>query len=366
MKEPLVSIIMPVYNGEKYLENTINSICESKYKNIELLCINDCSTDNSMDICKKFEEKDDRVKVYTRTENGGVAQARNTGLQICEGRYVCFADQDDIVENDFYTTLISDILQNNCQIAIANVKYMVDGIPKQHKTIRKSCAIEGKDREDLLKWLVFDKSDSNIPLNTISKTVWNCMFDSALIKKNDITFKRIVAYEDDWLFLLENIRLSNRVFLEEKELYTWRIHKSQTTQNPKYIDNYLKKRKKLRDFVFLQIQGIPYDDNEMQDYNEEYIIRLISEGLINEVNTRKNWSEEQFRTAKMHLEELWEFLQQYLTKEMLKNIRSKIRKNNSFYNAIPQIFVTYELFSIAIKSQMFRNFIVCKAKKIFG
>ena len=58
LKEPLVSIIMPVYNGERYLENTINAICESQYKNIELLCIDDCSRDNSVEICKKFAEKE--------------------------------------------------------------------------------------------------------------------------------------------------------------------------------------------------------------------------------------------------------------------------------------------------------------------
>ena len=72
LKEPLVSIIMPVYNGERYLENTINAICESQYKNIELLCIDDCSRDSSVEICKKFAEKDARVRVYVRTENGGV------------------------------------------------------------------------------------------------------------------------------------------------------------------------------------------------------------------------------------------------------------------------------------------------------
>ncbi len=363
LKEPLVSIIMPVYNGERYLEKTISSICESQYKNIEILCIDDCSKDNSVKICREFARKDARVRVYTRTENGGVAEARNTGLQICRGNYVCFADQDDIVSSDFYATMVRDIMENNCQVAISNVLYMVDGVPQDHRTIKKSCVIEGDNREQLLKWLVFDESANNIPMNTVSKTVWNCMFDNAIIKANNVNFKRFVAYEDDWLFLLENIKLAKRVFLEEKELYTWRIHKSQTTQNPKYIKEYSEKRKKLRDFVFSQIEYINWTEDEIQRYNVEYVIRLIGEGIINEVNTKTNWNSTAMKSAEMNLEALWESIQQYLTNDTLEKIRWTIWKKNNFYNAIPKILVTYKLYQQTIRAQRFRNFAIRHARK---
>lgn len=364
LKEPLISIIMPIYNGAKYLRDTIDSICNSHYRNIELLCIDDGSKDNSVEICREYKKKDNRIKVLIRMENGGVAQARNTGLEVCRGEYVCFADQDDIVSPNFYDILISDILNNNCQIAISNVLYLIDGIPQDHKTIKKSCVVEKEDQKHLLKWLVLDKSNSSIPTNTISKTVWNCMFNSELIRKNDIRFKRIVAYEDDWLFLLENIKYASRIFLEEKELYTWRIHKSQTTQNPKYIENYIGKRRSLRNFVFLQIKDIHCTDSEMQEYNTEYAIRLITEDLINEVNTRRRWDSTQLRSAKMNLSELWEELQQYLAKDMVKQTRSRIWKDYSFYNAIPKILVTYESYTLAIKTQILRNFVIDSVKRV--
>lgn len=363
LKEPLVSIIMPVYNGEKYLEDTINAICESQYKNIEILCIDDCSRDNSVEICRKFAKTDARVRVYVRTENGGVAKARNTGLQICKGNYVCFADQDDIVSSDFYATMVRDIIENDCQVAISNVLYMVDGVPQDHRTIKKSCVIEGRDREQLLKWLVLDESVNDMPMNTVSKTVWNCMFDNTIIKANNVNFKRFVAYEDDWLFLLEIIKLAKRVFLEEKELYTWRIHKNQATQNPKYIKEYSEKRKKLRAFVFSQIEYIDCAEDEIQRYNVEYVLRLIGEGIINEVNTRTSWNSTALKSAEMNLNALWKSMQQYLTNETLKNIRRTIWKKNSFYNAIPQILVTYKLYLQAIRLQRLRNFAIRQAKK---
>lgn len=90
-----VSVIIPVYNGEKYIKETLNSVLQSIYQNLEVLIINDGSTDNSREICERYQQKDSRIVIYDQ-KNCGVVSARNNGVSKATGDYLCFCDQDDI------------------------------------------------------------------------------------------------------------------------------------------------------------------------------------------------------------------------------------------------------------------------------
>ena len=92
-----ISIIMPIYNCEKYLKRSIESVLNQTYKNLELILINDGSTDNSLKVCREYERKDDRVQVIDK-KNGGVSSSRNAGFKIATGEYVTFVDADDWIE----------------------------------------------------------------------------------------------------------------------------------------------------------------------------------------------------------------------------------------------------------------------------
>ena len=96
-----VSVILPVYNGEKYIKETIKSILQSEYRNIEVLIIDDGSTDNSLIYCQQLQQQDDRICIYSK-ENGGTVSARNYGISKASGKYLCFCDQDDIVDSKCY------------------------------------------------------------------------------------------------------------------------------------------------------------------------------------------------------------------------------------------------------------------------
>lgn len=103
-----ISIIVPVYNVEKYLSQCIESIINQNHKNIEIILVNDGSTDKSGDICDKYSLKDNRIKVIHK-KNEGVSIARNTGLKVATGEYIAFVDGDDLVDKDIYTRLINVI-----------------------------------------------------------------------------------------------------------------------------------------------------------------------------------------------------------------------------------------------------------------
>ena len=96
MNKPNVSVITPVYNAEKFLKETIDSVLKQTYKDYEYLLVDDCSTDSSADIVKEYAENDNRVKYIKLKENSGAAVARNTGLEHAQGRYIAFVDSDDL------------------------------------------------------------------------------------------------------------------------------------------------------------------------------------------------------------------------------------------------------------------------------
>ena len=109
-KKCKVSIIVPVYNVEKYVERCIESIIKQSYKNLEIILIDDGSKDNSGKICDEYAEKDNRIKVIHK-KNGGLSDARNTGLNIADGEYICFIDSDDYIHKDLVKDNLEKLIQ---------------------------------------------------------------------------------------------------------------------------------------------------------------------------------------------------------------------------------------------------------------
>ena len=108
---PILSVIVPVYNTEKYLEKSIKSIIKSKFKDLEIIIVNDGSTDNSEEIIKEIieENKDFKIK-YLKKENGGLSDARNYAIPYANGKYISFVDSDDYIDENLYLNLIEQLL----------------------------------------------------------------------------------------------------------------------------------------------------------------------------------------------------------------------------------------------------------------
>lgn len=119
---PLVSIIVPIYNTEKYLKKCVNSILAQSYKNIELFLINDGSTDNSGIICDEFAKRDLRIKVIHKS-NEGQAIARNYALDVCNGQYILFVDSDDYIKQNTLELLVNAAISNNADMVLFGVEY---------------------------------------------------------------------------------------------------------------------------------------------------------------------------------------------------------------------------------------------------
>ncbi len=116
-----VSVIIPVYNVEEYLRRCLNSVCNQTLKDIEIICVNDCSPDNSLEILKEYATKDKRIKIINFEENKGVAIARNTAINLAQGEYLGFVDSDDYVDLDFYEKLYDKAKGENAELVLSNI-----------------------------------------------------------------------------------------------------------------------------------------------------------------------------------------------------------------------------------------------------
>ena len=117
-----ITIVIPVYNVEKYLEKCLDSILSQTYTNLDILCINDGSTDHSLKICQKYQKKDSRIRVIDQ-ENKGLAAVRNIGIRQAEANIISFIDSDDYIDPDFIEKLYACMIKNKADIVVANVKY---------------------------------------------------------------------------------------------------------------------------------------------------------------------------------------------------------------------------------------------------
>ena len=124
MEKGKVSIILPVYNSEEFIKRTLDSLITQTYQNIEVLCINDGSSDNSLNILKEYSQKDNRIKVFTQS-NSGPAKARNTGLANATGEYLMFCDSDDSYEPDMVEVMAKAITENDVDFAMCDYKVVV-------------------------------------------------------------------------------------------------------------------------------------------------------------------------------------------------------------------------------------------------
>ena len=118
--DSLISVIVPIYNVEKYLERCVESIINQTYKNLEIILVDDGSPDNCPQMCDDYAKKDSRIKVVHK-KNGGLSDARNAGMKVATGEYVSFIDSDDYISLDFYETLLETIVDNDSDIVECSV-----------------------------------------------------------------------------------------------------------------------------------------------------------------------------------------------------------------------------------------------------
>lgn len=205
---PKVSIIVPVYNVEKYIEKCIMSVLNQTFTDFELILVNDGSKDSSGSICDKYAQIDERIRVIHKP-NGGVSSARNEGIRNSKGKFIGFIDGDDYIEPEMYQVLVNNIENNDADISICGFKVYDEDLDKVER-IQDSGKLEVLNQ----KQLVEKETDMpwSIRLDTINKLFRKSSLDGLL-------FNEELKCAEDTLFLHQAIRKMNKGVFVELPLY---------------------------------------------------------------------------------------------------------------------------------------------------
>lgn len=248
MKKTVLSVIIPYYKGEQYIENTVNSILNSTLKDLEILLIDDGSPASSGAVCDYLSRKYNNIKVIHK-ENGGIAEARNRGIIEARGKYIAFVDQDDSVSSDMYLSLINIMDKYECDLVSSNylIEYEKSGEQKAINIIKENMLLQMREIRELRKWLVMGEVMPQ-PKISVASNIWNCIISMDLVKTNNIGFESYIRYDDDWVFLLRCLSFSKRIYLCKEAYYRWLIHDSSESHTAKHLKNIADKYNNLKTF----------------------------------------------------------------------------------------------------------------------
>lgn len=227
----MVTVIIPVYNVEKYLERCVTSVLEQTYKNLEIILVDDGSTDNSSLMCDNLSLMDKRIKVIHK-ENQGLGYARNSGLEIAHGQYVTFVDSDDYIDSDLIANLVEAVKKAEIDTSIGGYKRVKDdGTVTREERYFDEIYIKEDVVKSLLPKLLGsspEKSDSLRP------SVWNCLYSMKIIKDNKIRFPSEREYiSEDIIYDLEYYQYSRGVHVLNNISYNYRINDNSLTRKYK-------------------------------------------------------------------------------------------------------------------------------------
>ena len=181
--EPLVSVIIPVYGVEKYINQCLDSVVNQTYKNLEIIVVNDGTKDRSAIIAKEYEKKDSRVKVYD-FENGGLSVARNRGVNLATGKYIAFLDSDDWIDVNMYKTLVEKMEEYKLDLVECGVTEfnMAENTYKVFKY-----------KNPIIKKILFTKKSFDAFLHTV---VWNALYTRELARQ--VVYPKGLIHEDNY------------------------------------------------------------------------------------------------------------------------------------------------------------------------
>ena len=217
-----VSIIVAVFNVEKFLDRCIKSLIDQTYKNIEIILVDDGSEDHSNAICDSWVEKDVRIRVVHKP-NGGLSDARNTGIEIAQGQYICFVDADDYIEKEMVEQSLKTITEHDADVVVYS-NYNVTSTGKRciNNLISSKRIYSGK--KDIIKY--FNECLGTLPDRNSDHTIgfapWGRLIKREIIVTNNIRFtsERILIYED-LMFLLDLTPFLEKVVILNHPLYDY-------------------------------------------------------------------------------------------------------------------------------------------------
>ena len=230
----LISVIVPVYNGEKYIRRCIESVINQSYRDIELILINDGSTDKSGQICYEYGLGDNRIRVIN-TRNNGPAAARNTGIENSRGSFIFFIDSDDLIEINALDLLVQSYHQTGADVIAGDFKIENHNRGLSPEDLFLFPGNKLLSRQDIVQ---YTRSYLKKPTgHSIFPYAWAKLFRSSIIKDNNIYFNTDLRVFEDISFVFDYLKYSNSAYYVKSRVYKYFVNDSPGSAGMKIYEN---------------------------------------------------------------------------------------------------------------------------------
>lgn len=249
-----ISVIVPVYNVEKYLAQCLDSILNQTLKEIEVICINDGSKDSSKEILEQYMKKDSRIMIINKT-NGGYGAACNAGLRMTRGRYVSIIEPDDYIDEKMYEDMYNLAEQNNAQIVKSAFYEYTDPKDGAIESLKK---INWSEEYDMPEGRIFQLTECS-QLMYFHPSIWSCIYSREFLKEKNIKF--VEAKGAGWVdnpFQTETLCLANRIFYTDNAYYYYRLTNPGSSSNIVNMSNPFDRSDEVHEFL---------EKNQIKDKN---------------------------------------------------------------------------------------------------
>ena len=252
-----ISIIIPAFNCEKYIERNLKSILNQKYKNIEVIVVNDGSTDNTLNIVENISNQDSRVIIVNK-ENAGVSSARNTGIQYSTGEYIGFVDADDFIDNDMYFNMINTIKDNSADICLISYYEIINNIKSERYFPWDDNIKVFKNNEIYNYFFPFMISKLKNEKNIIFGAVWRILIKSSIAKETK--FNTELTIGEDFLFLTDCLLKSNKIIAMNDCMYNYVKNIKSATE--KYKSDFEFTNEKFHNELLIRLNKMNFFENK--------------------------------------------------------------------------------------------------------
>ena len=275
-----VSIILPVYNVEPYLEICLQSIVSQSFRNWECICVNDGSTDGSLAILQRWAERDSRFRIISQ-ENGGLSAARSAGAAAARFEIISFVDSDDQLKPDFLAKLVARIERYNLDVCGCGYEMFPNGSCKKFRFATESVM----NFEELLL------SSRSIQKSNDLCFVWRYIFKREFLVKNNIRFDKRVRIGEDMIFMTEVIAHAQRIMLTDEPLYLYRVNNPNSLMHDSKFNPYMDESYRIM-YETKYSQCLKYRIDDYTPYSRELAETCVLQYIPTLMRNRRSHGEE--------------------------------------------------------------------------
>ena len=224
---PLVSVVIPAYNSETNLAETLLSVLRQDYKSIEIILVDDASSDQTAAVAEDVLKKGNRAwRIVRHERNSGISSARNTGLRNAQGDYVWFMDHDDIADADFVSTLLRMAVENDCDVTFSQHRFFYEATGEYRDRYISVDASGNYSADDVTEMYLLGK---------MALGIWTMLYKTEFIRSIGLEFTEGCTSGEDGEFILKAFSRSRKTMFTDRCLYTYRVHNKMTSG--KYSDS---------------------------------------------------------------------------------------------------------------------------------